>query len=81
MYIETFLKKYFFYTLVRIFLNSVHTHKTNKQNKTKTFQSLQIFRESVPKKKKKKNPQIRYLNSLGEKHYLSCSIHKSTLET
>ena len=35
MYIETFLKKYFFYTLVRIFLNSVHTHKTNKQNKTK----------------------------------------------
>ena len=56
MYIETFLKKYFFYTLVRIFLNSVHTHKTNKQNKTKTFQSLQIFRESVPKKKKKENP-------------------------
>lgn len=80
MYIETFLKKYFFYTSVRIFLNSVHTHKTNKQNKTKTFQSLQIFRESVPKKKKKKTPQIRYLNSLGEKHYLSRSIHKS-LET
>ena len=62
MYIELFFEKIFFYTLVRIFLNSVHTHT---QNKTKTFPSLQSFRESVPKTKqnnKKKTPQIRYLN-------------------